>query len=338
MSFPFKPSTSKSGRLTRQANVISGGSHSHDTPSTSDSFLHSLNPRSTLLLRAELPKPMSRLPEIRLDDGSSGGGSKVQVAQVKPQKSCESYDSAASGMSWSSSQSTVAVGVGCCNSTSVSGNPSFASYEEDDEPLQSHPHHPMVRIPSTPGALHRAQYSPRYDSTQHGLGQHFKKDYSFEEARTTSEKAHEETRENRASEERNETIESPSGKADDYFDSVFDEQEKEPDDGGESSIAPRGSAKKKSFKRFWKLAYKAIRNEAKNKDGNSKYGLGKKKSGSEEPEGEIDPVYQLLKSAATQRHLSTKYSASFDHCEQTGEQPRLSSSGFALILAKSDSD
>lgn len=40
----------------------------------------------------------------------------------------------------------------------------------------------------------------------------------------------------------------------------------QPDDGGESSIAPRGSAKKKSFKRFWKLAYKAIRNEVSSKD------------------------------------------------------------------------
>lgn len=227
MSFPFKPSTSKSGRLTRQANVTSGGSHSHDTPSKSDSFLQSLNPRSTLLLHAELPKPMSRLPEIRLDDRSSGSGGKVQVGQVKPQKSCESYDSAASGMSWSSSQSTVAVGAGYCNSTSVSGNPSFASYEEDDEPMQSRSQQSIVRIPSTPGALHRAQYSPRCDSTQHGMGQPFKRDFSFEEVRVTSGQPHEQTRENRDSEERNEVVESPSEKAADFFDSVFDEQEKE---------------------------------------------------------------------------------------------------------------
>ncbi|EUB59076.1 hypothetical protein EGR_06068 [Echinococcus granulosus] len=266
MSFPLKPSASKSGRLTRQANVTSGGSHSHDIPSTSDSFLQSLNPRSTLLLRAELPKPMSRLPEIRLDDGSGGSGGKVQVGQVKPQKSCESYDSAASGMSWSSSQSTVAVGGGYCNSTSVSGNPSFTSYEEDEEPLQSHPQQSIVQIPSTPSALHRTQYSPRHDNAQHRMGHPFRTNYSFEEVHITSE---------------------------------------QPAEKGESSIAPRGSAKKKSFRRFWKLAYRAIRSE-------------------------IDPVYQLLKSAATQRHLSAKNSTSSDHGGHTGQPPRLSSSGDGL--------
>ncbi|KAL5960693.1 hypothetical protein TSMEX_011590 [Taenia solium] len=336
MSFPFKPSTSKSGRLTRQANVISGGSHSHGTPSKPDSFIQSLNPRSTLLLHAELPKPMSRLPEIRLDDGSSESGGKVQVGQVKPQKSCESYDSAASGMSWSSSQSTVAVGGGYCNSTSVSGNPSFASYEEDDESPQIRSQQQIVRILSTPGALQRAQYSPQYDSTQRVMGQPFKRDFSFEEVHVTSEQPHEQAKESRASEERNEVVESPGEKTAEFFDSVFDEQEKGPNDGGESSIAPRGSAKKKSFKRFWKLAYKAIRNEASNKDGNSKFGLTKKKSGSEEPEGEIDPVYQLLKSAATQRHLSAKSSVSFDHCEHRGQSPRLNSSSRTSSTAQKE--
>ncbi|KAH9284755.1 hypothetical protein ECG_02815 [Echinococcus granulosus] len=329
MSFPLKPSASKSGRLTRQANVTSGGSHSHDIPSTSDSFLQSLNPRSTLLLRAELPKPMSRLPEIRLDDGSGGSGGKVQVGQVKPQKSCESYDSAASGMSWSSSQSTVAVGGGYCNSTSVSGNPSFTSYEEDEEPLQSHPQQSIVQIPSTPSALHRTQYSPRHDNAQHRMGHPFRTNYSFEEVHITSEQVHEQTRENKTSEERTEAIESPREKADEFFDSVFDKQEKEPAEKGESSIAPRGSAKKKSFRRFWKLAYRAIRSEASNRDGNSKFGSPRKKSGSEETEGEIDPVYQLLKSAATQRHLSAKNSTSSDHGGHTGQPPRLSSSSRA---------
>ncbi|VDK40631.1 unnamed protein product [Taenia asiatica] len=326
MSFPFKPSTSKSGRLTRQANVISGGSHSHGTPSTPDSFLQSLNPRSTLLLHAELPKPMSRLPEIRLDDGSSESGGKVQVGQVKPQKSCESYDSAASGMSWSSSQSTVAVGGGYCNSTSVSGNPSFASYEEDDESPQIRSQQQIVRIPSTPGALQRAQYSPWYDSTQRVMGQPFGRDFSFEEVHVTSEQPHEQTKENRASEERNEVVASPGEKTAEFFDSVFDEQEKEV-----RTI--------NLFRLIFTAPYPL---------GNSKFGLAKKKSGSEEPEGkkihliddyhfnvivkkeadhksEIDPVYQLLKSAATQRHLPAKSSVSFDHCEHRGQSPRLSS-------------
>lgn len=129
-------------------------------------------------MHAELPKPMSRLPEIRLEGGMAGNGGKGQIAQMKPQKSCESYDSTVSGMSWSSSQSTVAIGGGggCFNSASVSGNLSTASYEDDDD----QPQKSITKTPHTSGVMQKLQYSPKGDGDPQRVKQIFRTAHSFE--------------------------------------------------------------------------------------------------------------------------------------------------------------
>lgn len=210
MSFPMKLSSSKSGRLTRQENVVSNASrHFHDFSTIFPPNQDCLDSKNTYLLRVELPKPMSRLPEIRLEGGGNGNGNKGLIAQMKPQKSCESYDSTASGMSWSSSQSTAAIsggGSGYGNSASVSGNLSYASYEEDEKPI--------TRIPSNPGVIHRSQYSPRVDSSAQSGRQNFSTGYSFEEEHHES--SPEDHEQNLASDQ-----------ADPFYESVFDGQEKD---------------------------------------------------------------------------------------------------------------
>ncbi|KAM3185452.1 hypothetical protein ACTXT7_006304 [Hymenolepis weldensis] len=267
----MKLSSSKSGRLTRQENVVSNASrHFHDSSTIFPPNQDCLNSKNTYLLRVELPKPMSRLPEIRLEGGGNGNGNKGLIAQMKPQKSCESYDSTASGMSWSSSQSTVAIsggGSGYGNSASVSGNLSYASYEEDEKPI--------TRIPSNPGIMHRSQYSPRVDSSVQSGRHNFSTGYSFEEEHQES-STEGQAEQNLASDQ-----------ADPFYESVFDDQEK---------------------------------------NGDSKFKSSKKKDENVEPE-EIDPVYQLLKSAATQRRMPVKSCTSFDQTDELVRQPsRLSSS------------
>ncbi|KAM7535145.1 hypothetical protein Aperf_G00000096757 [Anoplocephala perfoliata] len=315
MSFPLKPSTSKSGRLTRQDNVVSHAcGHSRGSSTSSpiqDSFLHTLNPRSTLLLHAELPKPMSRLPEIRLEGGAAGNGSKGQIAQMKPQKSCESYDSTVSGMSWSSSQSTVAIGggTGFVNSASVSRNLSIASYEEDDD----QPHKPITRIPSTPGGMQKSQYSLKGDGELQQTKQMFRTGHSFEEEQEG------------VTFKDQEAQNSPNDQAEAFLESVFEENKTEVVEVPESEPATRGSAKRSSLKNFWKMAYKAIINDSTGKEGNSKLG-SKKKAEDEKPE-EIDPVYQLLKSAASQGRITPRTSTSLDLSnELIRPSPRLSTS------------
>ncbi|VDL14795.1 unnamed protein product [Hymenolepis diminuta] len=266
----MKLSSSKSGRLTRQENVVSNASRQfHDSSTIDPPNLDCLNSKNTYLLRIELPKPMSRLPEIRLEGGGNGNGNKGLIAQMKPQKSCESYDSTASGMSWSSSQSTVAIsggGSGYGNSASVSGNLSYASYEEDEKPI--------TRIPSNPGVMHRSQYSPRIDSNAQSGRHNFSTGYSFEEEHHES-----------SPEDREQNL--VSDQADPFYESAFDDQER---------------------------------------NGDSKFKSSKKKDENEEPE-EIDPVYQLLKSAATQGRMPVKSCTSFDQTDEIVRQPSRLSSG-----------
>lgn len=103
-----------------------------------------------------------QLPGIRLE----------VVSKVRPQKSCESYDSAASGMSWSSSQSFTTSArdsqqsqqqqsskqpTSLRNSNSLSSNPSITGYDvSDEDPCQS-------QYNSSPGQLSRSHVSPRVD-------------------------------------------------------------------------------------------------------------------------------------------------------------------------------
>lgn len=218
MSFPRKPSGSKSGRLTRQENVVSNVSGHFQVDSAPNLYPQSpqdtVTSRHTILQRGELPKPMSRLPEIRLEGGGNGNGSKGLISQMKPQKSCESYDSTASGMSWSSSQSTVAIGTGMGygNSASVSANLSYASYEEDE----GNPQKPITRIPSNPGVMNRSQYSPRVDGSS-GVGRHhFRTGYSFDEEHRES-----------ISEVREETS-IDDDRNDAFFESIFEEKVSSP--------------------------------------------------------------------------------------------------------------
>nr|CDS27536.1 conserved hypothetical protein [Hymenolepis microstoma] len=317
----MKLSSSKSGRLRHQEDVVSNASrHFHDSNSISLSNQDSLNSKHTLLVRAELPKPMSRLPEIRLEDGGDANGSKGLIAQMKPQKSCESYDSTASGMSWSSSQSTAAIsggGSGYGNSASVSGNLSYASYEEDERPI--------TRIPSTPGVLHRSQYSPRVDSSTQKGKYSFRTGYSFEE----------EHRESSTEDQEEQNL--VHDQTDVFFQSVFDDQEKNLQAEEQQMEVPAlERAKRKSFKRFWQKAYNAIKSDFVNKDIDSKFRSSKNKVEKEEPE-EIDPVYQLLKSAATQRQKPLKSATSFDQADEpVRTAPQLSSSSRTSSLSQKE--
>ncbi|VDO06482.1 unnamed protein product [Rodentolepis nana] len=322
MSFPMKLSSSKSGRLTHQEDVVSNASgHFHDSNSISPSNQDLLNPKHTLLVRAELPKPMSRLPEIRLEeDGGDGNGNKGLIAQMKPQKSCESYDSTASGMSWSSSQSAAAIsggGSGYGNSASVSGNLSYSSYEEDERPIS--------RIPSNPGVIHRSQYSPRVDSSTQKGKYNFRTGYSFEEEH------HE------CSTDGQEEQNLVNDQADVFFQTVFDDREKNLQaDDQEIEVSVLERAKRKSFKRFWQRAYNAIKTDFVNKDSDSKFRSSKNKVEKDEPE-EIDPVYQLLKSAATQRQKPMKSATSFDQADEPVRRPpRLSSSSRTSSLSQKE--
>ncbi|VDD77728.1 unnamed protein product [Mesocestoides corti] len=200
MSLPMKPSASKSDKLTRQSNVINGGAHSQSKLTTPDSPVSSLTPCSPLLLHMELPKPISRLPEIRLEGGSGRGASKAQTRQVIQQKSCESYDSAASGMSWSSSQSTNATWGNHCNSGSVCGGYlSFARHSEEENP-QGYQHQKSVAVSPT--------------------------GFSSDEEHKLCEASSEDLSQSKNSEEADERSRSPLGQTGDFYDSVFDDQEK----------------------------------------------------------------------------------------------------------------